>query len=219
MYLQPADRTLSFPKGILKNLCIRVGTLYAPADFVVIETGTDERVPIILGRLVLPRSVSTSRGGRRLFPSRTRLHKSQSNPDMNQGRGPTGRIGTSKYRPSQLRWSLQFKEVIDMGEDEYDPPIILGRPFLSTVKALIYIVEDSKQVRTRRRQRNRNHRRQIIKDGWADYKGEVVRSADIQLEQNCPEETVAPSQVWREKTVIHEEEASPEPPTTPSSES
>jgi hypothetical protein len=28
--------------------------------------------------------------------------------------------------------------VIDMGEDEYDPPIILGRPFLST-KAIIYL--------------------------------------------------------------------------------
>ena len=28
-------------------------------------------------------------------------------------------------------------QVIDMGEDEYDPPIILGRPFLSTVKAII----------------------------------------------------------------------------------
>jgi len=26
-----------------------------------------------------------------------------------------------------------------MGEDDYDPPIILGRPFLSTVKAIIYI--------------------------------------------------------------------------------
>jgi hypothetical protein len=26
-----------------------------------------------------------------------------------------------------------------MGEDEYDPPIILGRPFLSTTKAIIYI--------------------------------------------------------------------------------
>jgi len=62
-----------------------------------------------------------------------------------------------------------------MGVDEYDPPIILGRPILSTVKAIIYIgtgevhmhfpsekvrryfadpnyiVEDSKQVRTRRR--------------------------------------------------------------------
>jgi len=91
-----------------------------------------------------------------------------------------------------------------MGEDEYDPPTILGRPFLNTVKAIIYIgtrevhmhfpskkvhlyftdlnhiVEDSKQVRTRRRRRNQ--RRQIIKDGWVDYEGEVVRSEDIQLE-------------------------------------
>jgi len=132
---------------------------------------------------------------------------------------------------------------MDMGEDKYDPPIILGRPFLSTVKAIMYIgtrevhmhftsekvrrcftdpnyiVEDSKQVRTRRRRRNRNQRRQIIKDGWADYEGEVVMSEDIQLEQNCPEETVAPSQVWREKIVIHEDQALLEPPTTPSSES
>jgi len=93
-----------------------------------------------------------------------------------------------------------------MGEDEYDPPIILRRLFLSTVKAIIYIgtrkvhmhflsekvrcysndlnyiVEDSKQVRTRRRQHNRNQRRQIIKDGWADYEGEVVKSENIQLE-------------------------------------
>jgi len=90
-----------------------------------------------------------------------------------------------------------------MGEDEYNPPIILGRPFLSTVKTIIYIgtgevhmhfssdkvrrcftdsnyiVEDSKQVRTRRRRRNRNQRRQIIKDGWVDYEGEVVMSEDI----------------------------------------
>jgi len=50
MCLQLADRTLSFPKGILKNICVRVGTLYAPADFMVIETHTDERAPVILGR-------------------------------------------------------------------------------------------------------------------------------------------------------------------------
>jgi len=130
-----------------------------------------------------------------------------------------------------------------MGEDEYDPPIILGRPFLSTVKAIIYvgigevhmhfpsekvrryftdlnyIVEDSKLVRTRRRRCSRNQIRQIINDGWADYEGEVVKSEDIQLEQNCPKETVALSQVWRKKIVIHEEQASSKPPTTPSSES
>ena len=50
MCLQLADHTLSFPKGILKNLYIRVGILYAPTDFMVIETGTNERAPIILGR-------------------------------------------------------------------------------------------------------------------------------------------------------------------------
>jgi len=59
----------------------------------------------------------------------------------------------------------------------------------------------------------------IIKDRWVDYEGEVVRSEDIQLKQNCPEDTVAPSQVWREKIVIHKEEAPSEPPTTPSIES
>ena len=75
-----------------------------------------------------------------------------------------------------------------MVDDEYDPTIILGRPFLSTVKAIYigigevqmhflfekvrryfinlnYIVEDSKQVRIRRRRHNRNQRRKIIKDG------------------------------------------------------
>jgi len=131
-------------------------------------------------------------------------------------------------------------QVIDLGEDEYDPPIILGRPFLSTVKAIIYIgtrevhmhflsekvrryftepnyiVEDSKHVRKRR---NRNQMRQIIKDEWAAYEGEVIRFEDIQFKQNYPEETVAPSQVWKEKITIHEEEAPPDVPTTPPNES
>jgi len=113
-----------------------------------------------------------------------------------------------------------------MGEDEYDPPIILGRPFLSIVKAITYIgtrevhmhfpsekvyryftdpnyiVEDSKQARTRRRQCNRNHRRQIIKDGWAGYEGEVVTPEVIQLEQNYPEDTCRGYQ-WGTRTDDH----------------
>ena len=50
MCLQFADQTISFLKEIMKNLCVQVGTLYAPADFVVVETGNDEGAPIILGR-------------------------------------------------------------------------------------------------------------------------------------------------------------------------
>jgi hypothetical protein len=68
--------------------------------------------------------------------------------------------------------------VLDMGEDEYDLPIILRRPFLNTTKAIIYIRtrevhfhfsagkvhrhfndnymidEDPKKNRTRRRRHN-----------------------------------------------------------------
>ena len=68
MCLHLADRTLSFPKGILKNLCVRVGTLYAPIDFVVIETDTNQRAPIILGRPFL----NTSGGV--IYASAAKIH-------------------------------------------------------------------------------------------------------------------------------------------------
>jgi len=82
--------------------------------------------------------------------------------------------------------------VIDMGE-EYDPPIILGRPFLNTIKAIIYIgtgevhfqfpsekvclhfnsnyiiEEDPKKNRSRRRQCTRHQKKKNVVDGWADY--------------------------------------------------
>jgi len=66
--LQLADRTLSFPKGILKNICVRVGTSYVPANFVVIETGVDERSLIILGRPFLNTS------GAVIYASATKIH-------------------------------------------------------------------------------------------------------------------------------------------------
>jgi hypothetical protein len=50
MWLQLADQSLCYTKGILEDICVRVGSSYIPVDFVVIETGGDERSPIILGR-------------------------------------------------------------------------------------------------------------------------------------------------------------------------
>jgi len=40
---------------------------------------------------------------------------------------------------NQHTFSSDNFQVIDMGEDEYDPPTILGRPFLNTIRAIIYI--------------------------------------------------------------------------------
>jgi len=108
-----------------------------------------------------------------------------------------------------------------MGEDEYDPPIIRERPFLETIKAIIYIrtgevhMDFPSEKATQPKPEEANHQGRM---GRLQRRCNKVQRY-IQLEQNCPEETVAPSQVWSEKIVIHEEEALPEPLTTPSSES
>ena len=190
MCLQLVDQTLSFPKGILKNLCVRVGTLYAPADFLVIETGTDERAPI-LGRPFLNTSgaviyasaakISFYIKGRNetfSFKNKTTQISEHSRHEPRKRTNRRNRnkqvwtesakmvtavqggqdhlfkspfltkkddsvtyqllLGTMPLKPTytQLQMADQtFRkvEVIDMGEDEYDPPIILGRQFLSTI--------------------------------------------------------------------------------------
>jgi len=50
-------------------------------------------------------------------------------------------FGTMPLKPTyiQLQMADQTFRKVEIGEDEYDPPIILGRPFLSTVKTIIYI--------------------------------------------------------------------------------
>jgi spore germination cell wall hydrolase CwlJ-like protein len=100
-----------------------------------------------------------------------------------------------------------------MGEDEYDPPIILGRLFLNTTKAIIYIGtgevhfhfpigkvrrhfndnymidEDPKKNKTRRRCCNRHQKNQTSKDGWADYEEEVSR-----YEDRYPKKEISPKE-------------------------
>ena len=48
MRLQLADQSLCYPKVILEDAIIWVRQSYVPGDFVVLETGGDERAPIIL---------------------------------------------------------------------------------------------------------------------------------------------------------------------------
>jgi hypothetical protein len=53
IHLQLADQLVCYPKGILKDAIIRVGSSYILADFVVLEIGGDARAPIILGQSFL----------------------------------------------------------------------------------------------------------------------------------------------------------------------
>nr|GEZ63264.1 hypothetical protein [Tanacetum cinerariifolium] len=53
MTLELADRSISSPVGIAKDVFVKVGTFYFPADFVVVDFDADPRVPLILGRSFL----------------------------------------------------------------------------------------------------------------------------------------------------------------------
>jgi len=47
--LQLSDRSVKYPTGIIEDIPVKVGEIYIPADFVVMEMEEDFQVPILLG--------------------------------------------------------------------------------------------------------------------------------------------------------------------------
>ncbi|GKG06319.1 reverse transcriptase domain-containing protein, partial [Tanacetum coccineum] len=50
MTLELADRSIIYPKGLAKDVFVKVGKFHFPTDFVVVDFKADPRVPLILGR-------------------------------------------------------------------------------------------------------------------------------------------------------------------------
>ncbi|CAM8914465.1 unnamed protein product [Rhodiola kirilowii] len=50
MTLRLADRSSRYPRGILKDVPVKVGNFHIPGDFVVLEMEEDTEIPILLGR-------------------------------------------------------------------------------------------------------------------------------------------------------------------------
>nr|GFC30167.1 reverse transcriptase domain-containing protein [Tanacetum cinerariifolium] len=50
MVLELADRTISKPTGVAENVFVKVGKLYFPADFIILDFVADPCVPLILRR-------------------------------------------------------------------------------------------------------------------------------------------------------------------------
>ncbi|KAI5441729.1 hypothetical protein KIW84_010974 [Lathyrus oleraceus] len=50
MSLQLAYRSVKYPVGILKDIPVRIGQLYIPTDFMVMDIKEDDDIPILLGR-------------------------------------------------------------------------------------------------------------------------------------------------------------------------
>nr|GEW13716.1 reverse transcriptase domain-containing protein [Tanacetum cinerariifolium] len=53
MTIELADRSITHPKGITKDVFVKVGKFHFPTDFVVVDFEADPRVPLILGRSFL----------------------------------------------------------------------------------------------------------------------------------------------------------------------
>nr|GFB86441.1 reverse transcriptase domain-containing protein [Tanacetum cinerariifolium] len=62
MTLELADRSVSKPIGIAKDVKVKVGMFHFPADFVVVDFEPDPRVPLILGRPELDPSYYNPKG-------------------------------------------------------------------------------------------------------------------------------------------------------------
>ncbi|GJX02638.1 DNA-directed DNA polymerase [Tanacetum coccineum] len=50
MSFELADRSIQYPRGIIKNVLIKVDKFVLPIDFVILDMPEDSRVPIILRR-------------------------------------------------------------------------------------------------------------------------------------------------------------------------
>ncbi|GJV38292.1 hypothetical protein Tco_1410769 [Tanacetum coccineum] len=48
--IEPADRTIKQPRGIAKNVLVRIGKFIFPIDFIILDIPEDDDVPLILGR-------------------------------------------------------------------------------------------------------------------------------------------------------------------------
>ncbi|XP_022893882.1 uncharacterized protein LOC111408347 [Olea europaea var. sylvestris] len=48
--LQLADRSLTYPRGIIEDVLVKVDKFIFPADFVVLDMEEDQEIPLILGR-------------------------------------------------------------------------------------------------------------------------------------------------------------------------
>ena len=51
--MQLAGRSYQHPRGIIKNVLVKVGKFVLPTDFVILDMEEDDSVPIILGRTFL----------------------------------------------------------------------------------------------------------------------------------------------------------------------
>ncbi|KAJ8748871.1 hypothetical protein K2173_013302 [Erythroxylum novogranatense] len=84
--LQLDDRSIKFPVGILENVPLKVGSLFIPVDFIVLEMEEDTNIPVILGKPFL----ATARAIINVKNGKMTLRVGEEEIEFNLGKGNEG---------------------------------------------------------------------------------------------------------------------------------
>nr|GFC31755.1 reverse transcriptase domain-containing protein [Tanacetum cinerariifolium] len=114
MTLELADRSVSKPIGIAKDVSVKVGVFHFPTDFVVVDFEPDPRVPLILGRCFLKTS-------RALID----VHKGELTLRIENEAITYNSDQTSRYSANYNQMTANKIDVIDMACEEYSQ-VVLG---------------------------------------------------------------------------------------------
>ncbi|GKB33583.1 reverse transcriptase domain-containing protein [Tanacetum coccineum] len=113
MTLELADRSISKPMGIAKDISVKIGVFHFPADFVVVDFEPDPRVPLILGRCFL-------KTGRALID----VHKGELTLRIGSEAITYNLDQTSRYSANYTHMTANKIDVIDMACEEYSQEVL-----------------------------------------------------------------------------------------------
>nr|GEW98681.1 reverse transcriptase domain-containing protein [Tanacetum cinerariifolium] len=108
MTLELADRSITRPKGVAKDIFVKVGKFHFPADFVVVDFEADPRVPLILGRSFL-------RTGRALID----IYGEEITLQVNDEAVTFNLNQTTRYSSTYVDLSVNRIDIIDVAREEY----------------------------------------------------------------------------------------------------
>ncbi|GJU79386.1 reverse transcriptase domain-containing protein [Tanacetum coccineum] len=114
MTLELADRSITRPKGVAKDVFVKVGKFHFPTDFVVVDFDADPRVPLILfGRPFL----RTSRTLIDVYGEEITLRFNDEVITFNLEQ-------TSRYSSDHYAESVNQIDIIDVAYDEYSQEVL-----------------------------------------------------------------------------------------------
>nr|GFA00138.1 reverse transcriptase domain-containing protein [Tanacetum cinerariifolium] len=113
MTLELADRSISRPVGVAKDVYVKVGSFHFPSDFVVVDFDADPRVPLILGRSFL----KTGRALIDVFEDELTLRAGKEAITFNLDQ-------TSRYSANYSDMTAKRIDVIDMACEEYSQEVL-----------------------------------------------------------------------------------------------